>query len=129
MKKLKEGDTQMEAIIEIAPKITDTEKDKAAMMKDLRDFMLEGKADDDFLVFPPEEENELFEESNSVFTIDGKQKEFSYISSFNKDSTMYSFGQDNLGLWYLFIRTGLTAGKNLKGPFRSKEKLIAFIEG
>lgn len=119
----------MKAIVELAPNITDTEQEKEAMMKDLRDFMLEGKEDDDFLVFPPEEDNELFEESNSVFTIDGKPKEFSYVSSFNKDSTLYSFAQDNLGLWYLFIRTGLTTGKNLKGPFRSKEKLIAFIEG
>ena len=117
----------MKAIVELTPNVTDTEQEKEALMKDLRDFMLEGKEDDDFLVFPPEEENELFEESNSVFTIDGKQKEFSYISSFNKDSTMYSFGQDNLGLWYLFIRTGITSGKNLQGPFRSKEKLLSVI--
>lgn len=73
------------------------------------------------------DDNELFEESNSVFTIDGKQKEFSYVSSFNKDSIMYSFAQDNLGLWWYFTRTGITSGKNLQGPFRSKEKLLSVI--
>lgn len=116
----------MEAIVELSPKITDTEQDKETMLKDLREFMLDGKADDDFLVFPPEED-EVLEESTGSFVIDGIKKDFSYISSFNKDSTMYSIAQDNLGLWYWFTRTGMCTGKNLKGPFRSKEKMLASI--
>lgn len=119
----------MSFIIELAPNITDTPEDRAKMLRDIREFSLSTKEDDDFLVVPKEEpENELFEESSSIFTIDGKKKEFDYISSFNKNGRMISFGQDSLGLWWYFDRTSLTSGKNLHGPYRGKEKLLAAME-
>ena len=37
---------------------------------------------------------------------------------------MYSFGQDGLGLWWWFERISLYSGKNLQGPFTTKDKLI-----
>lgn len=118
----------MSFIIELAPSFTDTDEDRAKMFKDAQEFALSTKEDDDFLVVPSEKQNELFEESSSVFTIDGKKKEFDYISSFNKNGDMISFGQDGLGLWWYFDRTGLTSGKNLRGPFRGKDKLLAAME-
>ena len=119
----------MKAIVELAPNITDTEQEKEAMMKDLRDFMLEAKADDDFLVFPPEDNDKEkpLEESSDVFDIDGKKKLFKYLSSVNNSNGFISFGQDELGLWWYFTRTGINSGKNLQGPFRSKEKLVSLI--
>lgn len=115
----------MSAIIEIMPSITDTEEDRSRMLKDAQDFAKDGMEEDDFLIFPPEEEkNELFEESASIFTIDGKNIEFNYISSINNNGNLYSFGQDKLGLWYWFVRTGLTNGKQLHGPYTKKEKVI-----
>ena len=114
----------MSAIIEIMPSITDTEEDRARMLKDAQDFAKDGMEEDDFLVFPAEEKNELFEESSSIFTVDGKNIEFECISSFNKDGKMYSFAQDHYGIWWWFERTGITTGKDLKGPFTTKDKLI-----
>ena len=118
----------MSFIIELAPNITDTAEDRAKMLKDAREFALSTKEDDDFLIVPEEHENELFEESSSVFVIDGKKKQFDYVSSFNKNGNMFSFAQDGLGLWWYFIRTGIASGKNLQGPFRGKEKLLAAME-
>ena len=115
----------MSAIIEIMPSITDTEEDRARMLKDAQDFSRDGMEEDDFLVFPDEEEKqEVLEESNSVFNIDGKNIEFTYISSINKNGVFASFAQDAYGLWWWFIRTGISTGKDLKGPFTTKEKLI-----
>lgn len=116
----------MNPIIELAPTITDTEQDRDAMIRDARQFALDAKADDDFLVVPPEDlhENELFEESSSIFKIDGKNMEFEYISSYNKNGKLISFAQDPYGVWWWFIRTGLVDGKDLKGPFSTKDKLL-----
>lgn len=115
----------MSAIIEIMPSITDTEEDRARMLKDAQEFSKDGMEDDDFLVFPKEEnKNEIFEESASIFTVDGKNIEFEYVSSVNKDGVLYSFAQDHYGIWWSFIRTGIASGKDLKGPFTTKEKLL-----
>ena len=115
----------MSVIFEYQPDITDTPEERAQLLKDAQQLVLDTKEDDDFLVVAPDDsENELFEESASVFTIDGKNKEFNYVSSFKNGSTMYSFGQDALGLWWWFERNGLTSGKNAKGPFTTKDKLM-----
>lgn len=115
----------MSAIIELAPSITDTAEDRARILRDAQQFALDGKEDDDFFVIPPEEPpNELLEESSSIFTVDGKNIEFEYISSFNKDGKMYSFAQDPYGVWWWFERVGMANGKDLKGPFTTKDKLI-----
>lgn len=115
----------MDAILEVNPSMTDTSMDQDALLKELQKMSKEMAQPGDFVVEVPDDtENELFEESVSVFTIDGKKKEFNYVSSFKNGSTMYSFGQDSLGLWWWFERTGLTNGKNLKGPFTTKDKLI-----
>ena len=120
----------MNPIFEVQPDITDTPEERAALLKDAQDFALSTKADDDFVVVAQDdvEDNELFEESSSIFTVDGKKKEFQYMSSFNKNGNMISFGQDSLGLWWYFDRTSLTSGKNLHGPYRTKEKLLAAME-
>ena len=117
----------MSVIFEYQPDITDTTKERDELIKDAQQFALDSKEEGDFLVVATDEStnnNELFEESTSVFTVDGKNKEFNYVSSFKNGSTMYSFGQDSLGLWWWFERTGLTNGKNLQGPFTTKDKLI-----
>lgn len=119
----------MNAIFELAPDITDTQESRSAMIRDVQQFALSTKEDDDFLVVPPEEnENDLFEESSTIIDIDNKKKEFNYLSSFNKDGTMISFGQDSLGLWWYFVRTGIGTGKNAKGPYRTKEKILTAME-
>lgn len=113
----------MDAIFELAPDITDTQESRSAMIRDAQQFALANKADDDFLVVPSEK-NELFEESSSIFTIDGKNIEFDYISSINKNGNFVSFAQDPYGLWWWFMRTGIASGSKLKGPFSTKDKLI-----
>ena len=118
-------ETKMEAILEVNPSITDTSIEQDDLLKQLQQMSKEMAQPGDFVVeVPDDSENELFEESASVFTIDGKNKEFNYISSFKNGSTMYSFGQDALGLWWWFERNGLTSGKNVKGPFTTKDKLM-----
>ncbi len=118
----------MEAILEVNPSITDTQEERDALLRELQEMDKLSAEPDDFVVEIPEDNNELFEESSSIFTIDGKNKEFTYISSFNKAGSLYSFGQDALGLWWFFIRTGITSGKGLKGPYRTKDKLVAAME-
>lgn len=119
----------MSVIFEYQPDISDTPEERAQLIKDAQQFSLDMKDDDDFVVVATEDsKNELFEESTSIFTIDGKKKEFQYISSFNKNGNMISFGQDALGLWWYFDRTSLTLGKNLHGPYRGKEKLLSVME-
>ena len=120
----------MDAILEVNPSITDTSVEQDALLKELQQMSKEQAMPDDFVCECPDDtnENELFEESSSIFTIDGKKKEFQYVSSFNKNGNMISFGQDALGLWWYFDRTGLTSGKNLHGPYRGKEKLLSAME-
>lgn len=114
----------MSTIVEVRPDITDTATDREELVKFAQELALQNKEEDDFVVVAQDNKNEIFEESTSVFTIDGKNIEFEYISSINRNGTMYSFAQDHYGLWWYFIRTGITSGKNLKGPFRTKEKLM-----
>lgn len=114
----------MSAIFEFQPDITDTSEERSSLLKDAQQFALDSKEEDDFLVVASDDEQEeVIEESDSDFTIDGKHKHFKYISSLNHSGDFISFGQDDLGLWWYFIRTNLSAGKDLHGPFRNKEKM------
>ena len=109
----------MDAIFELVPDITDTQESRSAMIRDAQQFALANKADDDFLVVPSEK-NELFEESSTIFTIDGKNIEFDYISSINKNGNFVSFAQDRMvfggGLYELELHLDL----NLKVLFLQK---------
>lgn len=118
----------MNAILEINPSITDTEQDQDALIRELQELAKTEREEDDFVAECPDGTSELFEESSTIFTIDGKNKEFTYISSYKNGSDLISFGQDALGLWWYFIRTSITSGKKLNGPYRTKEKLLAAME-
>lgn len=114
----------MSTIVEVRPDITDTATERDELVKFAQEMALQNKEDDDFVVVAQDDKNELFEESASIFTIDGKNIEFEYISSINKNGIMYSFAQDHYGLWWYFIRTGIASGKALKGPYTTKEKVL-----
>ena len=118
----------MDAIIEVNPSISDTPEEMKDLIKTMQDFYKSNAREDDFVAECPDDSNELLEESSTIFTIDGKNKEFTYISSYKNGSDLISFGQDALGLWWYFIRTSITSGKKLNGPYRTKEKLLAAME-
>ncbi len=118
-------ETKMDAILEVNPSMTDTSMDQDSLLKELQKMSKEMAQPGDFVVEVPDDSSEeVLEESDSTFNIDGKNKDFKYISSVNKDNKMYSFGQDGLGLWWWFERISLYSGKNLQGPFTTKDKLI-----
>ena len=118
----------MDVIFEVNPSVTDTPEEMKDLIKTMQDFYKSNAQEDDFVAECPADENELFEESSTVFTIDDKKKQFNYVSSVNTDGKLRSFGQDALGLWWVFDRTSLTSGRNLRGPYRTKEKVIQQFE-
>lgn len=118
----------MNAILEINPSITDTEQAQDALIRELQELAKSEREEDDFVAECPDDSNEILEESHTEYTIDGKTKQFNYSSVFKKDGKLICFGQDELGLWWFFELTSLKSGKNLYGPYRGKEKLLAAME-
>ena len=117
----------MDVIWELMPTQTDTPEERDELVRLAQEYAKSTAEEDDFTCECPDDV-ETLEESDSTFVIDGKKKQFNYISSVNTDGKLRSFGQDALGLWWVFDRTSLTSGRNLRGPYRTKEKVIQQFE-
>lgn len=119
----------MDVIWELMPNQTDTPEERAELVRQAQEYAKSMAQEDDFVCeCPDDEKDEILEESHTEYTIDGKTKQFNYSSVFKKDGKLICFGQDDLGLWWFFELMSLKSGKNLNGPYRGKEKLLAAME-
>lgn len=115
----------MDVIWELMPNQTDTPEERAELVRQAQEYAKSVAQEDDFVCECPDDEKDedVLKESDSDFTIDGKHKHFKYISSLDRRGDFISFGQDELGLWWFFTRTSLESGKDLHGPYRTRDKL------